>query len=232
MNGCYHYPHYPPPPPPPPAYYPIPGGSCVKPVVNDFTDELKEKLENIEDYANNYVLPPALRDALGGVMVGDGLLVDEGGVLSVDTEKVTGELAALVATHTDAIAQIHTKLAVDIPAALAAKVDKVEGKDLSTNDFTDELKTKLEAIESGSQRNLIERILLAGVELTISETKSVDIPVATNGTHGVVMGSRAENKVFVAEDGTMEVHSISMARLVQEEGETIILGGGGAADQF
>lgn len=93
MNGCYH-PHYPPPfpPPPPPPYYPIPGGSCVKPVINEFTDELKEKLEHIEDYANNYVLPPASENELGGIVAGDGLAVDESGVLSVDAEKIAASI--------------------------------------------------------------------------------------------------------------------------------------------
>lgn len=39
-------------------------------------------------------------------------------------------------------------------AAIQKKVDKVDGKALSTNDFTDELKTKLEGIEEGAQANV------------------------------------------------------------------------------
>lgn len=39
---------------------------------------------------------------------------------------------------------------------LNGKVDKVEGKQLSTEDFTTALKTKLDAIEAGAQVNIIE----------------------------------------------------------------------------
>lgn len=41
---------------------------------------------------------------------------------------------------------------------LANKVDKVEGKDLSTNDFTTDLKTKLEGIATGAQVNYIKSV--------------------------------------------------------------------------
>lgn len=40
----------------------------------------------------------------------------------------------------------------DVNTSLATKVDKVTGKGLSTNDFTDALKTKLEGIESGADK--------------------------------------------------------------------------------
>ena len=141
-----------------------------------------------------------------------------------------GSLKQRLDTAEASIATVVTKVDVEIPAALAAKVDKVEGKGLSTNDFTDELKDKLVALESGAQRNIIERIIMAGIDLSVSADKAVEIPAATNGTYGVVVGSKAENKVFIAEDGTMEVYEVSMSRLVQDESETIILGGGNAAD--
>lgn len=44
------------------------------------------------------------------------------------------------------------------------KVDKVEGKSLTSNDFTDELKEKLENIDSGAEVNTIEHILVNGTE--------------------------------------------------------------------
>ncbi len=49
---------------------------------------------------------------------------------------------------------------------LNAKVDKVEGKSLSTNDFTTEYKQKLDDIEDNAQRNLIEHIYINGTEAT------------------------------------------------------------------
>ena len=47
---------------------------------------------------------------------------------------------------------------------LNTKVDKVDGKSLSTNDFTTEYKQKLDDIEENAQRNLIEHIYINGTE--------------------------------------------------------------------
>ena len=110
--------------------------------------------------------------------------------------------------------------------ALAGKVDTVEGKGLSTNDLTDELVEKINA----SQTNVIESVSVAGTLLDIVE-KKVEIPVATADAHGVVKSSDAENKVAVAEDGTMEVNSLNVNKLVQTTGEYLIMNGGSAAIQ-
>lgn len=114
-----------------------------------------------------------------------------------------------------------------LPDALAGKVDKVAGKGLSANDYTDEEKEKLGGVEAGANKNLIEIIKLAGAALNISE-KAVNIPFAGD-TAGVVTSSTGENKVAVAEDGSMEVNSLNMNKLVQSDGDTLILDGGNAA---
>ena len=61
------------------------------------------------------------------------------------------------------------------------KVDKIEGKSLSTNDYSNEDKTKLENIETGAQRNVIEHIFLNDTEVqptTVdSLSKSIDLQV-------------------------------------------------------
>ena len=49
---------------------------------------------------------------------------------------------------------------------LDTKVDKIDGKSLSTNDFTIEYKQKLDDIEDNAQRNLIEHIYINGTEAT------------------------------------------------------------------
>lgn len=46
-----------------------------------------------------------------------------------------------------------------IVARLGTKVDKVEGKGLSTNDFTTEEKNKLAAIESGATKTIVDNAL-------------------------------------------------------------------------
>ena len=59
---------------------------------------------------------------------------------------------------------------------LTKKVDKVEGKGLSTNDFTDDLNTKLAGIATGAEVNIINTVKLNGEALTVTD-KSVNIEV-------------------------------------------------------
>lgn len=80
-----------------------------------------------------------------------------------------------------------------------------------------------------SYQNIVEKIRMAGIDLPIAEDSSVEIPLATNERPGVVVGSKMENKVYIAEDGTMEVYSLSIDRLAQSESESVVIGGGGAA---
>lgn len=58
------------------------------------------------------------------------------------------------------------------------KVDKVDGKGLSTNDYTTTEKNKLSGIASGAQVNVIETIKVNSTALTPS-SKAVDITVPT-----------------------------------------------------
>ncbi len=64
--------------------------------------------------------------------------------------------------------------------ALADKVDKVSGKGLSANDFTNELKTKLDGIESGAEVNIIEAVKVNGSTLTPDANRAVDISAVTS----------------------------------------------------
>lgn len=111
--------------------------------------------------------------------------------------------------------------------ALAGKVDVVAGKGLSTNDFTNALLQKLNGIEAGAEINVIESVSLNSVPLEISG-KAVNIPIATVGALGVVQSSAAENGVTVQPNGAMEVNSINANKLVQTEGERLILNCGNA----
>lgn len=163
----------------------------------DFTTELKNKLVGL---------------AVGGEAnyvksVSDEFVVSSAGQLSLESiamGKVTG-----------------------LDTALSGKVDKVSGKGLSTNDYTDAEKTKLAGIESEADKNLIEVVNINGTALNISD-KAVNIPVA-GASAGVVVSSSAENKVAVGADGSMEVNSVNMNKLVQSEGDTLILDGGSAS---
>lgn len=66
-----------------------------------------------------------------------------------------------------------------IKTILANKVDVVSGKGLSTNDFTNELQTKLTNLPTAAAENIIEAVKVNGSALTIT-SKSVDVTVPTN----------------------------------------------------
>ena len=57
-------------------------------------------------------------------------------------------------------AEISQSKIANLNIDLNLKVDKIEGKGLSTQDYTTEEKDKLETIEEGAQRNLIEHIFV------------------------------------------------------------------------
>ena len=60
------------------------------------------------------------------------------------------------------------------------KVEKVDGKGLSTEDFTSDLKTKLEGISAGAEVNVVETVKVNGTALTPDANKAVDVTVPTN----------------------------------------------------
>lgn len=84
----------------------------------------------------------------------------------------------------NALTYYHSK----VKALLNGKVDKETGKGLSTNDFTDALKTKYDnaatkvdqIIETGGEPNVIETVKVNGTALTPDANKAVDVTVPTN----------------------------------------------------
>lgn len=65
---------------------------------------------------------------------------------------------------------------------LNTKVDKVEGKELSTNDFTNDLKTKLTGIEDNAEVNKIDVIKINGAAAEIVD-KAIDITIPGSKTY-------------------------------------------------
>lgn len=152
--------------------------------------------------------------------------------MNADGEKnvinaVSDEFAIDAETRTLSLAT--GKIAQDkiagLAEALANKVDAEEGKGLSANDFTDELKAKLDAIEAGAQVNVIENVSMNGEALVIAE-KGVNIPLATNTTIGVIKGSNVENGVVIDAEGAASVKNLNVEKLVQTDGDWLILNGG------
>ena len=201
---------------------------------------------DLSDYSTTEEMNEAISAAIAGVTTALGDKVDkvEGSRLMTDEEgtklagiedgaqvnkidAVSDEFQIDDVTKTLSIQSVEQSKVVGLPDALAQKVNVVDGKQLSTEDFTTELKTKLEGVADGAQANVIEKITIAGTETAISE-KTVDIPAATQVALGMVKGSETENGVVVAGDGSMSVHNLNVNKLVQTEGEVLILDGGGA----
>lgn len=103
--------------------------------VNGLTTDLNSKVDKVTGYGlskNDFT------DALNTKLTG---IEDNAEVNIIETVKVDG--TALTPDNDRSVN-------VD----LSGKVDKVSGKDLSENDFTDALKTKLDNIESGAEVNV------------------------------------------------------------------------------
>ena len=68
-----------------------------------------------------------------------------------------------------------------IKNALSGKVDKVDGKGLSTNDYTTTEKTKLAGIAEGAQANVLEGIQKNGQTVTVTnKIANISVPTATS----------------------------------------------------
>ena len=90
----------------------------------EFTQDEKNKLSGL----NNYTLPKATDKALGGIKVGTGLAIANDGTLSATPQTVD-------------LSGYYTKTETD-----SKYVVKVNGKGLSTNDYTTAEKTKLNSL--------------------------------------------------------------------------------------
>lgn len=132
----------------------------------DYTTAEKNKLSGIEANANNYTLPTAAGNTLGGVKIGTGLSIDNGVVsvpeatseasglmTSAEKIKLAGIEAQANKTIVDSVLSSSSTNPVQnkvIESALGGKVDKVNGKGLSTEDYTTAEKTKLSGVEANA----------------------------------------------------------------------------------
>lgn len=152
-----------------------------------------------------------LAEKLNGIAVGAEVNV----VKSVDTESglALSEAGAL------SLGSIAQNKVTGLAEALASKVDAEEGKSL----VDDGLITKLQGIAEGAQVNVLEGVQVNGVDLSVDESKKVNIPLA-GVTAGTVVSSEESGKVKVETDGTMKVNNLDISLLTQTE--DLILDGG------
>lgn len=100
---------------------------------------------------------------------------------NADPANATGSVYGRIAQNVADISALKTRVKTaedDIDALETGKVDKVAGKQLSTEDYTTAEKTKLGGIAEGAQVNVIETVKVDGSPLTV-ESKAVNIDLST-----------------------------------------------------
>lgn len=132
----------------------------------------------------------------------------EGEIDTLQSDLVTAEddIAALQTAIGDIDESLFAEV-TRVDGELAKKVDKVDGKGLSTNDLTNELKGQYDAAYAHSQeahapadaqKNVIETVKVNGVALTVTD-KAVDVAVPTDNAEltngaGYLVASDIANK--------------------------------------
>lgn len=127
----------------------------------------KKKLNGIATNANKYTLPAASSSTLGGVKVGSGLTISDGVLSATGTDVAIDN--ALSASSTN---PVQNKV---VKAALDNKVDAVNGKGLSTNDYTTTEKNKLSGIAENANNYSLPTAsssTLGGVKTTSNVTSN------------------------------------------------------------
>ncbi len=178
-------------------------GTKITVTVNSYTkDEVDSLLTNFNrtELANGIEANTTALAVLVGTVEGD----DKKSVRNIAKEEVAAIVGA-APEALDTLEEIATWIGTDTTgaAAMASDITSLKAK-VDTGD-----KTVSEYVDDA----------IAAIP---------DLVVATAETLGGVKSSTAENKVTVSTDGTMEVNSVNANKLVQTEGDILVLDGGRA----
>lgn len=141
------------------------------------------------------------------------------GIRFINQNEIDKLKALVIDNETGGVAISGTVNADNVQGLAEAIVDVVTGTGV-VNDAAETVLNKL-SIQAGAQVNLIETIKLNGAALTVTD-KSVDITLNALG----ITSSEKENEIKINSSKTMQVNSLNVNRLVQTEGEELILNGG------
>jgi len=138
-----------------------------------------------EAEGKSYTLPVASDSTLGGVKIGEGINISEDGTISVPNSSGSSTVTELNANKVH-IDETHTL--ADKVTDWDNKVDKVTGKGLSSNDFTNDYKEKIDGLSNYDDTALSGRV--TNLEDLVPETASssnklatlADIPAGGSGT--------------------------------------------------
>jgi hypothetical protein len=115
--------------------------------IADIQSDIDNSVENVE---RTIYLVPALEGLSSDVY--DEYMVINGAIEKMGSWEVDLDGYLTEEAFNQAMATVATK------EELSAKVDAVEGKVLSTNDFTNEFKVKLTNIAEGAEKNVIQTV--------------------------------------------------------------------------
>lgn len=104
--------------------------------------------------------------------------------------------------------------------------DSDTGADVATkvNENFKNAADKFTELERAVNTATVKEVKIGG-ETQVIEDGVLDIPVGSSEKAGIVKSSDEKNKVGITEDGTMEVTSLDVNKLVQEEGDYLIIDG-------
>ena len=108
---------------------------------------------------------------------------------------------------------------------LSEKINKITEGAPEEFDTLKELYDYVTNLEINGAESTIAGIIIEGKPLEIVD-KFIEIPLANYIQAGLVKSADSVNKIQVQEDGTMEVHSLGVSKLVQEEDLTLVLDSG------
>ena len=108
--------------------------------------------------------------------------------------------------------------ATTVATQIGTKVDKVEGKGLSTNDYTTDEKTKLVSIESGAQvnQNAFSNVIVEST--TLSADNTTDTLTLVAGDNVTLIPDDANDKITIAAVDTVYTHPTHTARIGEPTG--------------
>lgn len=176
------------------------------PAITEIGDNLTLENGVLAAVAEQYELPAATADTLGGIKIGNGLEIADG----VASVKVNAANA--------------NGLSVDASGLAFGLATEDAAGAMSAEQYV-----KLANIAANAQVNTVNGMLIGEEAAEINEDKMLVLPFATAEKPGVVKSSEADNGILVAADGTMSVNRVSTSKLFVPEGEELVLNGGDAA---
>lgn len=106
------------------------------------------------------------------------------------------------------------------------QADSDTGAEVATkiNENFKNVADKFKEIEKTLGSGTVQEVIIGGESQTIENGK-LEIPIGGDNQAGIVKSSDTKNKIGISDDGTMEVVSLDVDKLVQEEGAVLILDG-------